>query len=89
MGWEGQGQRFVLLRCEQTEKPFRWTPLWALMPNNDSSQAFPASFLSSVFRLVLSLSDLGTWADSLPFSELEFPDLRVQQGPRISRSSQF
>lgn len=50
-------------------------------------KALPASAESSVLWLVLSLPDPGTWADSLPFSELEFPGLRVQQGPRISRSS--
>lgn len=55
-----------------------------------SKEGIPCLFPESgMFWLALSLSDPGTWADSLPFSELKFPDLQVHQGPRISRSSQF
>ena len=96
-GWEGQGHCFILLRCEHAEKSFGWMPLWVLLPNNDRrgrlsvrKEAVPCLFPeSSVFWLVLSLSDLGTPADSLPFPDLELPGLRVQQGMRVSGSSQF
>lgn len=82
--WDGQGQCFLLLRCEQAEQSLGWIPLWDLMPNSDSrvglsvhEEGIPCLFPeSSVFWLLLSLSDPGTWADSLPFSELEFPSLR-------------